>query len=48
MIENETYKQWEQRRTDSDFPKVTERHTPWYRLINGKIELKEWELPSSI
>lgn len=45
MIEDETYKQWEDRRKSNIRPIVTSLHEPWYRLIDDKLELKVWEFP---
>lgn len=38
----ETFVNWEKRRKKNDEPKVTQSHEPWYRLVNGKIDLKKW------
>jgi hypothetical protein len=48
MIENQTYNQWESRRENNEAPKVTEQHEPWYRLINGELKQKTWELPAAV
>jgi hypothetical protein len=48
MIENRTYIQWENRRKDAQAPKVTEKHNPWYRLINNELKLKIWEQPAVV
>lgn len=36
---------WEKRRKHGERPTVSKEHEAWYRLINGKIELKVWEHP---
>jgi hypothetical protein len=45
MIENQTFLQWEKRRTDRENPKVTKLHQEWYRLVNNQLTLKIWEQP---
>lgn len=42
MIENNTYEEWENRRIQEKTPKITKKHSPWFRLIGDKIEQKEW------
>lgn len=46
MIENRTYKQWEERRKKGDKPKVTANHQAWYRLHNNEFKLDVWEKPA--
>ncbi|MDR2684960.1 MAG: STAS-like domain-containing protein, partial [Prevotellaceae bacterium] len=46
MIENQTYKQWEERRKKSESPKVTSNHKEWYRLENNNLVSKIWEQPA--
>ena len=43
MIEEKTYLQWEKRRKNNEFPKVTATHNPWSRLINNQIITKVWD-----
>lgn len=45
MIKEKTFLQWEDRRIKGKAPIVTEKHLPWYRLINGDLIKKEWEIP---
>lgn len=47
MIENQTYKQWEERRINSQKPKVTKLHKEWYRYIDKEFISKVWEFPNS-
>lgn len=42
FINERTYPTWEKRREKQEEPAITERHGSWYRLINGKLEEKEW------
>lgn len=42
MINNQTFKEWEDRRINKRMPKKTIRHAPWYRYINGLFEKKNW------
>ncbi|MDL2315070.1 STAS-like domain-containing protein [Bacteroidales bacterium OttesenSCG-928-C19] len=42
MIENETYKQWEQRRKENKIPRKTANHNQWYRFVINSIERKQW------
>ena len=42
MIQNETYPNWEDRRIKGREAQITESHSPWYRLVNGRLERKEW------
>lgn len=44
MIENQTYPQWESRRTGNIRPVVTKEHSPWFRLVDNKIISKQWEV----
>lgn len=45
MIEDETYKQWEERRKKSEEPKVTQDHEKWFRLIDENLIEKVWQKP---
>lgn len=49
QITNEIYDitipNWEKRRLNKIEPKITEVHTAWYRLINGKLDKKIWLSP---
>lgn len=38
LILNETFVQWEERRTNKDKPETTAKHKDWFRLENGIIE----------
>ena len=44
MIEGNTYKQWEDRRTSmpQQPPKITEQHNKWFRLSNGGLHEEVW------
>lgn len=42
MLYNETYNQWEARRKNNQQPKKTTAHSPWFKLIDGKLERKNW------
>ena len=42
-IEENTFPDWEKRRTKKETPKQTESHDAWYRLIDNKLERKVWE-----
>lgn len=46
MIEGDVFSKWEQRRTQNGGVRVTCTHPAWYRNINGKIELRVWEVPA--
>lgn len=46
MIEEKSYEQWEQRRKNDDVPIVSELHEDWYRLVDGKMILNQWEKPA--
>lgn len=46
MIENQTYNQWEKRRTNKEAPLVTILHKEWYRISNNIIENSIWEQPA--
>lgn len=48
MIENQTFNEWENRRSKDEQPKVTANHDPWYRLVNKKIEEKIWATPTAV
>jgi len=48
MIENETYPQWEERRTKNQHPKVTKLHGSWFRLIANDIKSDIWEHPAAV
>lgn len=44
MITNETFIQWESRRKKGDKIRVSSINTePWYKYINGKMELQIWK-----
>lgn len=42
MIHEETFPNWEERRNNGREALITEAHSPWYRLVNGRLERKEW------
>lgn len=42
MIKDETIPEWEKRRGNNEEPKVTAEHDSWYRIVNGKLEKKNW------
>lgn len=42
MLKNKTYPEWEKRRKNNQQPRITERHSPWYRLQNGSLVKDEW------
>lgn len=42
MLYNETFPQWESRRIEGKKPKVTQEHTPWYRVSGSNIEKGQW------
>lgn len=42
FVNERTYPTWEKRREKQEEPAITERHGSWYRLVNGKLEEKEW------
>lgn len=42
MIENETYPQWERRRLEGKEAKVTEKHSPWFRLVDNTLQRNVW------
>lgn len=44
-IEKETFPIWEELRKNSKQPEKTEDHEAWYRLLDGKLELKVWVTP---
>jgi len=46
MIINKTFNEWEIRRNKNSIPVVTKTHTPWYRLINEKLEENLWITPA--
>ena len=46
MLTKETYLQWEKRRIKKEAPKVTEAHEAWYRIIDGEIQYRKWNLPN--
>lgn len=41
LLENETFKQWEQRRVNKVFPKKTIKHDAWFKLIDNNIILSK-------
>jgi hypothetical protein len=41
-LQQETYKQWENRRINGEEPKKTTTHQPWYRLRGDRIEKAIW------
>lgn len=43
MLEEQSFKQWEERRLNNDFPVVTKSHEPWYRIVNGLLKLEKWD-----
>lgn len=43
MIKNETIPEWERRRIEGKAPRKTEKHSSWYRLIDGKLKDDFWE-----
>lgn len=47
MLLDETFVQWEKRRTNNEHPEVTKEHAPWYRLDNNGIKLDIWEHPNA-
>jgi len=42
LILEKTYPLWEERRKKNDEPKITERHAPWYRLVNKDLKKNIW------
>ena len=42
MILNETFNEWEQRRIKNTAPIITENHSEWFRMKEGKIISKVW------
>lgn len=42
MLENSTFKEWENRRKESKAPNITGNHSDWYRLIDGNFVNKKW------
>lgn len=45
MIQEKTYKQWEERRKNGEVPIVTQEHEKWFRLIDGKLTEDAWQKP---
>lgn len=45
MLTEETYIQWEKRRVDGQEPKITQAHEAWYRMVNGELKCKKWNMP---
>lgn len=37
MLQEETYLQWESRRSDQEKPRKSRKHNPWYKFVNGTI-----------
>ncbi|HAC16248.1 MAG TPA: hypothetical protein DCE78_09960 [Bacteroidetes bacterium] len=46
MLNNETFPQWEERRSTGNDPKITASHEPWIRFIKGKMVKQNWVEPS--
>lgn len=44
MIETKTFIEWEKRRREGKRPTVTQNHLPWYRIQEGVMERKVWEI----
>jgi hypothetical protein len=44
MLEEKTFPQWEARRINNEKIVITESHESWYRLINGELINKIWEI----
>jgi len=42
MIMNDVIHDWENRRISNNFPKKTESHPEWFRLVNGQLIKKVW------
>ena len=40
MIISETFPQWAERRSNNDEPKKTKKHKDWFRLVDGKLSIK--------
>ncbi len=45
MIQQQTLPNWAKRKRNNSEPKVTENHPAWYRLIDGKLQLRVWCTP---
>lgn len=45
MLNNQSFKEWEDRRASFDEPRKTAEHSPWYRYKNGEFSQKVWLIP---
>ncbi|MCE7061270.1 STAS-like domain-containing protein [Dyadobacter sp. CY343] len=44
MLQDKTFPQWEERRRKNDRPSVTQIHPSWFRLVDGKLVSRVWEV----